>query len=101
VTLRLQKGRTVAGLPIFLPKDEAIPVSEVPAKPRFTRRFVRDTKNLQREQKKGVPGFVATAAYLLVLAIALGLLGALGWGLSRFGRLGRAGEKRSTAASLR
>jgi hypothetical protein len=101
VTLRLHKGRTVAGLPIFLPKDEAIPVSEVPAEQRFTRRFVRDKKNLQREQKKGVAGSLTTAAYLVVLAVALGLIGALGWGLARFGRMGQAGERRAAAASLR
>ena len=29
-TLRLHKGRELAGLPIFLPADPAIPVSEVP-----------------------------------------------------------------------
>ena len=89
VTLRLQKGRTVASLPIFLPKDEAIPVPEVPARPHFSRSFVRDKKNLQREQKKGVPGFLTTAAYLIVLAIALGLLSSLAWGLARFARSSR------------
>jgi hypothetical protein len=99
VTLRLHKGRTVASLPIFLPKDEAIPVPEVAAKPSFTRSFVRDKQNLQREQKQDVPGFLTTAAYLLVLAIALGLLSALTWGLARFGRLAQAREKRSSARS--
>jgi hypothetical protein len=99
VTLRLHKGRTVASLPIFLPKDEAIPVPEVPARPSFTRTFVRDKENLQREQKKGVSGSLSTAAYLLVLAIALGLLLALSWGLARFGRLAQVRDKRSTARS--
>jgi hypothetical protein len=101
VTLRLQKGRTVASLPLFLPRDTAIPVPEVPAKPRFTRAFVRDKKNLQREQKKDVPGFLTTLAYLIVLVIALGLFSSLAWGLSRFARLGQAGERRATAASMR
>jgi hypothetical protein len=101
VTLRLHKGRTVASLPIFLPKDQAIPVPEVPAKARFTRSFVRDKKNLQREQKKNVPGFLTTAAYLLVLAIGLGLFGALGWGLARFARRSQLGRDHATAASLR
>jgi hypothetical protein len=101
VTMRLQKGRTVASVPVFLPKDSAIPVPEVPAKSQFTRTFVRDKKNLQREQKKGVPGFLTTAAYLLVLAIALGLLSSLAWGLSRFARLGQAGARQSTVAAMR
>ncbi len=30
-TLRLHKDRQVAGLPIFMPADEAIPVKEIPA----------------------------------------------------------------------
>ncbi|MFN2616772.1 MAG: hypothetical protein ABR581_06570 [Thermoleophilaceae bacterium] len=100
-TLRLQKGRTVASLPIFLPRDTAIPVPEVPARPRFARAFVRDKKNLQREQKKDAPGFLSTLAYLIVLAIALGLFTSLAWGLARFARLGQAGERRSTAAGVR
>jgi hypothetical protein len=86
VTLRLHKGRTVAGLPIYMPPDPAIPVKGVPARRSFTRVFVRDKENLQREQKKGVPGFLTTGAYLVVLAIALGLLAALAWGLARFAR---------------
>jgi len=101
VTLRLQKGRTVAGLPIFLPRDEAIPVKEIPAERRFTRTFVRDKKNLQREQKKDVPGFLTTGAYLIVLLIAIGLLGALGWGLSRFARSTGGDRKPVTAAAFR
>jgi hypothetical protein len=101
VTLRLQKGRAVASLPIFLPKDEAIPVPEVPAKASFTRSFVRDTKNLQREQKKDVPGFLSSAAYVLVLLIGLGLFGSLGWGLARFARRSQAGKDRSTVAGVR
>jgi hypothetical protein len=101
VTLRLQKGRTVASVPIYMPKDEAIPVPEVPARQSFTRKFVRDTQNLQREQKKGVPSFLTTAAYLIVLLIGLGLIGSLAWGLSRFARLSRERERPSTTAGLR
>jgi len=86
VTLRLHKGRTVAGLPIYMPPDPAIPVKGIPARHSFTRAFVRDKQNLQREQKKGVPGFLTTGAYLAVLAIAVGLLAALAWGLARFAR---------------
>jgi len=101
VTLRLQKGRTVAGLPIFLPRDSAIPVAETPAKAHFTRSFVRDTKNLQREQKKDVPSFVSTLAYLIVLGIFVGLFAALGWGLARFAKRSQAGREESTAAGVR
>jgi hypothetical protein len=33
-----------------------------------------------------VPGFLTTGAYMIVLAIALGLLAALAWGLAHFAR---------------
>jgi hypothetical protein len=101
VTLRLQKGRTVASVAIFLPKDSAVPVPEIPAKAHFTRSFVRDKKNLQREQKKDVPGFLSTAAYLIVLAIFLGLFGALAWGLARFAQRSQAGKEEATVAGVR
>jgi hypothetical protein len=101
-TLRLQKGRTVASVPVFLPKDEAVPVPEVPARANVTRPFVLDKKNLQREQKKDVPGFLSGAAYVIVLLIGLGLFTALGWGLARFAKLSaRAGKEESTVAGVR
>jgi hypothetical protein len=85
-TLRLQKDRTVAGLPIYMPADPAIPVKGVPAAKRFTRTFVLDRKNLLGEQTRGVSGALTLIAYLVVLAIGLGLIAALAWGLSRFAR---------------
>jgi hypothetical protein len=100
-TLRLQKGRTVASVPVFLPKDEAIPVPEIAAKANFTRPLVYDKKNLQREQKKDVPGFLSTAAYILVLLIGVGLFAALGWGLARFAKKSQAGKEQSTVAGVR
>ena len=95
-TLRLHKGRQVAGLPVFMPADEAIPVKEIPARSRFTREFILDKENLQREQKEGVSSALVTGAYLLVLLVAVGLIGSLAWGLARFGRLSRS---RDTAAA--
>ena len=95
-TLRLHKNRQVAGLPVFMPADEAIPVKEIPARSRFTREFILDKDNLQREQKEGVSSALVTGAYLLVLLVAVGLIGSLAWGLSRFGRLSRS---RDTAAA--
>jgi hypothetical protein len=81
-TLRLHKGRELAGLPIFLPADPAIPVSEVPVQS-GTRTFVLDHKNLQREQKPNVPGFLTLAAYLGVGLISFCLILIVGWGLAR------------------
>jgi hypothetical protein len=85
-TLRLQKGNAVLGLPIFMPEDSAIPAPEIPAEASMTRDFVRDKKNLQREQKGDVPGWLTTFAYLVVLAIVIGVLDALTAGLVRMDR---------------
>jgi hypothetical protein len=96
-TLRLHSGNVVAGLPVFLPEDKAIPAKEVPAEASMTRDFVLDKKNLQREQKQGVPGFLTLAAYLTVLAIALALIALIAWSLLRVDRDGprsrRAGSR--------
>jgi hypothetical protein len=81
-TLRLHKGFAVAGLPVYFPEDSAIPVKGVPAPKQFTRDFARDKKNLQREQKAGVPGFLTAAAYLVVLLIFIFLYASMGWGLA-------------------
>jgi hypothetical protein len=85
-TLRLQRGSAVDGLPIYMPEDKAIPAKGVPADPQMTRAFVRDKKNLQREQKGDVPGFLTTLAYLLVLAIVIAIITALVIGLRRMDR---------------
>jgi hypothetical protein len=86
VTIRLQRGHEVLGLPIYLPGDPAIPAPNVPAKRSFTRTFVSDHQLLQREQKQDVPGWLTSAAPLCVLALALGFLTILAWGLDRIGR---------------
>src|SRR4051794_21658537 len=87
-TLRLHHGRQLAGLPIFLPADPAIPVSQVPVQPHMTRSFQLDHSLLQREQKKGVPAFLTLAAYLGVGGISFALIFVVGWGLARLERLG-------------
>jgi len=104
-TLRLHKGDVVAGLPIFLPEDPAIPAKETPAEASMTREFVLDKKNLQREQKQDVPGYLTTIAYLIVLAIVIGITAALVIGLRRMDRdreqkrgAARPGARAATAA---
>jgi hypothetical protein len=86
-TIRLQNGREVLGMPIYMPKDPEIPWAKpVAAKQHFTRAFVFDHKLLQREQKPGVPTWLKTVAPLVVLSLALGFLSLLAWGLGRVGR---------------
>ncbi len=103
-TMRIQQGDALISMPLFMPKDQAIPAPEVPAEANFTRAFLKDKKVLQREQKQGVPGFLTLAAYLTVLAIALALIALLGWALLRVdrgeGRSPRAGRTRRPRAEL-
>ena len=82
--IRLHNGNSLTAIPVFLPKDPAIPAKEVPAQARFSREFTADHEILQREQKSAAPG-LAVGAYLVVLTIALSLLALLAWGLHRLG----------------
>jgi hypothetical protein len=94
-TLRLHKGRQLAGLPIFMPADPAIPVAGIPVQSHMTRSFELDHHLLQREQKKGVPAFLTLAAYLGVGGISFALIFVVGWGLARLERLGGKPIRRS------
>ena len=94
-TLRLHKDRQLAGLPIFMPADPAIPVAGIPVASHMTRSFELDHHLLQREQKKGVPSFLTLAAYLGVGGISFALIFVVGWGLARLDRLGGKPPSRS------
>jgi hypothetical protein len=80
--VRFHKGNSLTALPIYLPRDAAIPVGEVPAPAHFTRSFGSEHKLLQREQKGGSPALVVLA-YSTVAAITLSLLTLLAWALHR------------------
>jgi hypothetical protein len=80
--LRLHSGESLAALPIFMPRDPAIPVGEVPAPHRFERAFTAERAQLQRERKAGGP-LLTAVAYSAVAAIALLILALLAWGLHR------------------
>jgi hypothetical protein len=84
--LRLQRKRSIVAMPVYLPKDAAIPAPETPAPARFERSFVLEKHILQREQKSDVPASLATIAYATVGSIVLVLLALLGWSLTRLGR---------------
>jgi hypothetical protein len=82
--VRLHAGDSLTAVPIFLPRDAAIPAAEVPAPASFERAFVADQEILQREQKPA-PAALAVLGYGTVLSIALALLALLAWGLHRLG----------------
>jgi hypothetical protein len=87
--VRLHDGNSLTALPIFMPRDQAIPADEVPAPASFERAFVADHQVLQREQKPA-PAALSVLGYGVVLAIALALLALLAWGLHRLGGRNRA-----------
>jgi hypothetical protein len=96
--LRLHEGNSLAAVPIYLPRDAAIPVGEVPAPNHFQRSFGNEHQLLQREQKGGSPVLVAVA-YSCVVAISFGLLALLAWALHRlaFGKSPRQRRRQSQA----
>jgi hypothetical protein len=81
--VRLQRGDGLVSVPLYLPRDRAIPAPEVPALTRFKREFRADHEYLQRERKEGVPGALTLGAYLTVLLIALSLMALIAWVLIR------------------
>jgi len=91
--LRVQNGRTIMAVPIYMPADAAIPgAKEVPAAARFTRPFVADHELLQRERKDDIPGWLWTAACLVVLALSIVFMTSLAWGVARVARTGDGGR---------
>jgi hypothetical protein len=88
--LRMEDGRAVVAVPIYLPTDPAIPAKAVPATSHFARPFVRDKEVLQREAKGGSTA-IALIAYVVLLAIVAAWLVSLAFGLRRLQRT--AGER--------
>jgi hypothetical protein len=79
---RLHSGRSLLGVPVYLPNDPAIPAKAVPARPSFERAFVRDKQILQREAKQSA-GALTLVGYAIVLLITLGVLALNAWALVR------------------
>jgi hypothetical protein len=98
--LRVQNGRTIMGIPIYMPADAAIPGAKlVPATASFTRTFVSDHELLQRERKDDIPGWLWTAACLVVLALSLIFMASLAWGVARVARTGDGGAGGTDSSS--
>jgi hypothetical protein len=84
--VRLQDGRTLTAMPIYLPADAALGEPEIPALGNVTRDAVNDKQLMQRELKKGIPDSLWGTASAVVLLCALLLALTLGWGVSRVSR---------------
>jgi hypothetical protein len=81
--LRVQDGRTMTGVPIWAPADDAIPAPEIPAQASSTRPFVLEVAILQRERDPNVPGWLFSAGGIVVLTFTLIVIAALTWGAGR------------------
>jgi hypothetical protein len=84
--IRLQNGDALADVPVYLPADPAIPARGIPARPHFTRPLVSDSELMQRERKRGVPGWLWAAGIASVMSSVSILLAILGWSLNRVAR---------------
>lgn len=73
--LRVQDGRMLTAVPIFLPADAPLKAKEVPATASFTRSFVPEITILQRERTTGTPGWIWGVANLIVLLCSLAIIG--------------------------
>jgi hypothetical protein len=84
--LRLQDGRMLAAVPIFLPADEALGAPETPASAQFTRDVVPEISILQRERNLDVPASLWGAANLVVLFCSIAVIVGLCWTTARISR---------------
>ena len=84
--LRLQDGRTLAGVPIYLPADGALKAKEVTASADFTRKFVPEIEILQRERKFDAPSWIWGVANLIVLLCSLAVIAGTAVATSRISR---------------
>jgi hypothetical protein len=88
--LRLHDGRMLSAVPIYLPKDPAIPADEVKATDGMTRKAIPEIKILQRELTTSGGG-LWLFANLVVLLCTLALITAISWGVARYAQ--RAGAR--------
>ncbi|KQT90845.1 hypothetical protein ASG49_14020 [Marmoricola sp. Leaf446] len=95
--VRLQDGRDISALPVFLPSDEALGEDVVAARD-ATRSFTDEKSILQRELDDDIPAWLWTVAGLVVLLCSAVLVLALGWGVSRYHRLASSRHRDATRA---
>jgi hypothetical protein len=73
----------LSAVPIYLPKDAAIPADEIKATDGMTRKAIPEIKILQRELTRSGGG-LWLVANLVVLACTLALIAAISWGVARY-----------------
>jgi hypothetical protein len=84
--LRIQDGRTLTAVPIYLPRDAEIGAPEVAAQQSMTRSFVPEITILQRERDQGIPSWLWAVACLIVGICTLALVAAITWAGGRINR---------------
>jgi hypothetical protein len=84
--LRVQDGRTLAAVPIYLPADGPLGAKELPADATFTRDFVPEIDILQRERTDDHPAWIWAAANMVVLLCSLAIVLGICMSVSRVSR---------------
>ena len=98
--LRVQDGRDLAAVPIYLAADEALDAEEVPAEASFTRDFVPEIEILQRERNFDAPGWLWGLANLVVLLCSLAVIAGTAVATSRVARSIAEFEKSDSQAKI-
>jgi hypothetical protein len=81
--LRVQDGRMMTAVPVFMARDRALGAPELPASTHFTRTFVPEITLLQRERSFDAPSWLWGAANFVVLICSLGVIIGLALSTSR------------------
>lgn len=81
--IRMNAGRAMLSLPLYLPREPAIPTPGVTRPEQFTASFISDHEVMQTERKDYVPGWLWTPAALLMLTLCAAFITALAMGIAR------------------
>ena len=84
--LRVQDGRMLAGVPIFMPADAPLDAEEVPVEPEFTRDLVPEIEILQREREQDTSAWMWGVANMIVLVCSLAILAGISVAVARVAR---------------
>jgi hypothetical protein len=88
----------LVALPVYLPADPAIPADETPAASGVTRAFEPEQHILQREAKRGLPGWMWALGYGAVFGVAALALAVVA---SLYTKAASPGRRREPAGPLR